>query len=148
MNKMLIAAFVIIAIVLSFLIFQLYQLQNVISYHYQPTYTIYLTDVDINIVYQGMTSGYLGSSTQSYTLDAYLAPGQIFYYTITFTSSAVLLNHQITSIVVSTPGFVLLGTSPQLPVTISPGGQVSITLEILVPNTNYVGPLSIIVYTK
>jgi len=145
---MLIAAFVIIAIVLSFLIFQLYQLQNVISYHYQPTYTIYLTDVDINIVYQGITSGYLGSSTQSYTLDSYLAPGQIFYYTITFTSSAVLLNHQITSIVVTTPGFVLLGTSPQLPVTISPGGQVSITLEILVPNTNYVGPLSITVYTK
>jgi len=148
MNKMLITAFVIIAIVLSFLIFQLYQLQSVISYNHQPTYTIYLTDVDINIVYQGMTSGYLGSSTQSYTLDVYLAPGQIFYYTITFTSSAVLLNHQITSIVVTTPGFVLLGTSPQLPVTISPGGQVSITLEILVPNTNYVGPLSIIVYTK
>ena len=145
---MLIAAFVIIAIVLSFLIFQLYQLQSVISYNHQPTYTIYLTDVDVNIVYQGMTSGYLGSSTQSYTLDAYLAPGQIFYYTITFTSSAVLLNHQITSIAVTTPGFVLLGTSPQLPVTISPGGQVSITLEILVPNTNYVGPLSIIVYTK
>jgi len=148
MNKMLIAAFVIIAIVLSFLIFQLYQPQSVISYHHQPTYTINLTDVDINIVYQGVTSGYLGSSTQSYTLDANLAPGQIFYYTITFTSSAALLNHQITSIVVTTPGFVLLGTSPQLPVTISPGGQVSITLEILVPNTSYVGTLSIIVYTN
>jgi len=44
MNKILIAAFVIIAIVLSFLIFQLYQYQprSVISYHQQPTYTIYL----------------------------------------------------------------------------------------------------------
>ena len=150
MNKILIAAFVIIAIVLSFLIFQLYQYQprSVISYHQQPTYTIYLTDVDINIVYQGITSGYLGPSTQSYTLDAYLAPGQIFYYTITFTSSAVLLNHQITSIVVTTPGFVLLNTSPQLPVTISPGGQVSIQLKILVPNTNYGGPLTLTIYTS
>jgi len=148
MNKMLVASFIIMAIVFSFLILQLYYLQTIITHYQQPRYTIYLTNVNIDIVYQGVTSGYLGPSTQSYTFDAYLVHGQIFYYTITFTSSAVLLNHQITSIVVTTPGFMLLNTSPQLPVTISPGGQVSITLEILVTNTNYLGPLTLTVYTS
>ena len=109
---------------------------------------ISITSLDVEIDYTGLTSGYLGSPTQAYSFHMTVSPGQEFYITITFKSNAILLTHEITSITVNTPGFQLISISPSLPISIAPGGEISVTLEFQAPYTSYTGPLTITVYTE
>ncbi len=111
------------------------------------TQTVNVTAVDLTIVYNGLTSGYLGPTSNSlpgFTNNA----GSSFSYSITFTSSALTLTHSITSIYTTTPGFSILSESPNLPYSFSPGSTFTVTINIQAPSTAYNGVLQITVETS
>jgi hypothetical protein len=110
-------------------------------------HAVNVTGFDVNIVYAGSTSGYLGPSSQALGGSLSLPFGNTFSYTLTLASGAFLLTHSITSIVLLTAGFTLLSFSPSLPYHLTPSSSVSITLAIQAPNSNFDGPLEILVYT-
>jgi len=112
----------------------------------QPT--VQITAINLEIEYTGLFGGYFGPSSQSIGGALSATAGSTITYTFTLTSNAILLTHSINQIALDTPGFTLLSVSPSLPYSVSPGGSVSITLEIQVPDTSYVGPLNIIVVTS
>jgi len=111
------------------------------------TPTINVTAVDLTIQYTGLTSGYLGPTSQSlngFTTNA----GTQYVYSITFTSSAVLLSHNINNIYVNTPGFAIVSVSPNLPYGFSPGSTFTITITLAVPSSSYTGVLNLVVSTS
>ncbi|MEM3272292.1 MAG: zinc ribbon domain-containing protein [Metallosphaera sp.] len=113
----------------------------------QSSSTVTVTAVDLSVVYNGLTSGYLGPTSQS--LNGFtISPGSSFSYSITFTSSAALLSHSINSIYTTTPGFSIISISPNLPYSFSPGSTFTITIIIQAPNTAYNGVLQLTVTTS
>jgi hypothetical protein len=112
------------------------------------TPTVQITAVNLEIEYAGFTGGYFGPSSQSLNGTLSTTAGSTFSYTFTLTSSAVLLTHAINQISLGTPGFTLISVSPSLPYNVSPGGSVTITIVVRAPNTNYNGPLNIVVVTS
>jgi len=112
------------------------------------TPTVLITGTNLEIEYTGITGGYFGPSSQSLGYTTTWPAGDTFSFTFTLTSSAVLLTHSINQITVDTPGFTLISVSPSLPYNVSPGGSVAITLVIRAPNTNYSGPLNIVLVTS
>jgi len=112
------------------------------------TPTVQITAVNLEIEYTGIFGGYFGPSSQSLGGTLSTTAGSTITYTFTLTSNAILLTHSINQIALGTPGFALLSISPSLPYSVSPGGSVTITLVIQAPNTNYIGPLSIVVVTS
>lgn len=108
--------------------------------------TVSVTAVDVQINYQGSTSGYLGATSQSlsgFTISA----GNQEAYTLTFQTSAILLQHSINSITVSTSGFSVSSVSPTLPYSFSAGSTVSVTVTLNVPSGSYTGVLDLVVDT-
>jgi hypothetical protein len=106
-----------------------------------------VTAVDLTIQYTGLTSGYLGPTSQSlngFTTGA----GSQFTYSIQFTSSATFLTHNINNIYVNTPGFTIDSISPNLPYSFSPGSTFTITIIITVPSNSYTGVLNLVVSTS
>jgi hypothetical protein len=109
-----------------------------------PTVTV--TAVDLQINYQGSTDGYMGPTSQSlggFTISA----GNQETYTLTFNTTALLLQHQINSLTISTSGFSLSSLSPNMPYSFSAGSTVSVTLTINVPSSSYSGVLDIVLDT-
>lgn len=99
---------------------------------------VHVTAINWSIDYAGTTSGYFGPSPQSgcgSSCPLSGATGGQFTDTLTLTSTALLLDHQITSITVNSP-FTLDSTSPRLPISVSPGGSASITLTITAPSSS------------
>jgi len=84
----------------------------------------------------GSTSGYFGPSPQR-TCERcpfnVLVGGQ-FTYTITLTSTAIILDHNINSVTIEGP-FTLVSVSPTLPISVTPGGSATITLTIQAPSS-------------
>jgi hypothetical protein len=112
-------------------------------------YNVYITGVNVNIAYEGSTSGYFGSSSQSLPIQALQTTGgQVFADTITVRSSALLLKHDINSIAVTTNGFTLESVNPPLPYEFSPGSSMTFTLNILAPDENFDGPINILISTS
>jgi len=112
-----------------------------------PPAMVDVTAVDLSIQYTGITSGYLGPTSQSlngFTVTA----GSQFTYTITFTSSAALLTHRINAIYVNTPGFSIVSISPNLPYSFGPGSTVTITITMTAPSSSYTGVLNLVVSTS
>jgi hypothetical protein len=112
------------------------------------TPTVQITAVNLEIEYTGIFGGYFGPSSQSLGGTLSTTAGSTITYTFTLTSNAILLTHSINQITLGTPGFTLLSISPSLPYSVSPGGSVTITLVIRAPNTNYIGPLNIVLVTS
>jgi hypothetical protein len=112
------------------------------------TPTVQITAVNLEIEYTGIFGGYFGPSSQSLGYATNGPSGGTFSFTFTLTSNAILLTHSINQITLGTPGFALLSISPSLPYSVSPGGSVTITLVIQAPNTNYIGPLNIVLVTS
>lgn len=101
---------------------------------YVSSTTVNVTGENWTIAYDGSTSGYFGPSPQSFT-DSYSGTtGSSFTYTLTLTSSAVVLTHSITNITVASP-FTLSSISPSLPISVTPGGSATITLTITMPSS-------------
>ncbi len=113
-----------------------------------PSTTIDITGVNMIIDYTGVSSGYFGPSSQALGGVGTLSGGSEFTYTITITSSALLLSHNINYISVDTPGFSIISISPSLPYSLSPGSDVSITITVQTPNVNYNGPIDFILSTS
>jgi hypothetical protein len=114
----------------------------------QLTPTVQITGENLEIEYTSIFGGYFGPSSQSLGYATNGPSGGTFSFTFTLTSNAILLTHSINQITVGTPGFTLLSISPSLPYSVSPGGSVTITLVIRAPNTNYIGPLNIVLVTS
>lgn len=111
-----------------------------ISQSVHPTVTVNGVDVVIN--YQGTTSGYLGATSQ--TLNGFSASaGSTYSYTITIDTSALLLDHSINSVTVSTSGFSISSVSPTLPYSFSPGSTIDITVTINLPSTSFNGVMEL-----
>jgi hypothetical protein len=109
--------------------------------------TVNVTAVDLSIQYTGLSSGYLGPTSQS--LNGFITDaGNQYTYVITFTSSATILSHKIDQIYINTPGFTLDSISPTLPYSFSPGSTFTITLIITVPSSSYIGVLNIVISTS
>jgi len=112
-----------------------------------PLPKVNVTAVDLSIVYNGLSSGYLGPTSQS--LPGFTTvSGSSYSYTITFTSSAAILTHSITSIYTNTPGFSITSVSPTLPYSFSPGSTFTVTIIIQTPTSSYDGVLQITVETS
>jgi ribosomal protein L37E len=112
-----------------------------------PTPTVTVTAVDLTIQYTGLTSGYLGPTSQS--LDGFTtSAGSQFTDSITFTSSSIVLTHNINNIYVNTPGFTIDSISPNLPYSFSPGSTFTITITMTVPANSYTGVLNLVVSTS
>ena len=117
------------------------------AYYYSSSATVDITSVDVTIQYTGMTAGYLGPTSQSLNGFTVTAGGQ-FTYTITFTSSAILLTHSINAIYVNTPGFTIVSISPNLPYSFSPGSTGTITITMTAPSSSYTGVLNLVISTS
>lgn len=136
---------IVIAIIIAF--FGITEVMNhfqTISQTVHPTVTV--TAVDVQISYQGTTSGYLGATSQS--LPGFtISSGNQESYTITFQTSALLFSHSINDITVSTHGFSVSSESPTLPYSFSAGSSVSVTVTLNVPSNSYNGVLDLVVDT-
>jgi len=113
-----------------------------------PTITVSINNINLQIIYTGSTSGYLGPTSQVIYYSNSVSGGQQFSLTLTLTSSALLFTHYINSITLNTNGFTLVSISPNLPYSLSPGSSVSFTLTIQAPSYNFNGPLNIVVSTS
>jgi hypothetical protein len=122
---------------------------NILTIQVLPYY-ITITAVDLTIQYTGLTSGYLGPTSQSLQgfNDTIFVLNSTEIYSITFTSSAILLSHSINSIYVNTPGFAIVSVSPNLPYGFSPGSTFTITITLAVPSSIYIGVLNLVVSTS
>ena len=94
-----------------------------------------VTGENWNIAYDGATSGYFGPSPQSFTQSMSGSTGDSFTYTLTLTSSAAFLTHNISAITVDSP-FSLSSVSPSLPISVTPGGSATITMTITMPSSS------------
>ncbi|MEM3829002.1 MAG: hypothetical protein QXP36_07310 [Conexivisphaerales archaeon] len=74
--------------------------------------------------------------------------GQSASYSITFTSTAILLSHSVSSIFVSTPGFSINSISSYLPYNFSPGSTITVTIDFHVPSSSYNGVLQLTLDTS
>ncbi len=109
--------------------------------------SVNVTAVDMSVVYQGISSGYIGPTSQS--ISGFTSTvGSGFSYSITFTSSALFLNHQITSIYTTTSGFSISSFSPNLPYTFSSGSTFTITVNFQMPTSSYNGVLQLVIDTS
>jgi hypothetical protein len=113
-----------------------------------PTVSVNINNINLQISYTGITSGFLGPTSQALSYSNSVNGGQQFSLTLTLTSSALLLSHDINSITLNTNGFTLISISPNLPYSLSPGSSVSFSLMIQAPNYNFNGPLNILVSTS
>jgi hypothetical protein len=110
----------------------------------QTTPIVQITAINLEIEYTGNYTGYFGPSSQSGGNSLNTTAGSTIFDTLRLTNYDPLHTHSINQIALDTPGFTLLSISPSLPYSVSPGGSVTITLVIRVPNTNYIGSLNII----
>lgn len=110
--------------------------------------TVNITAQNLSFDYTGSTSGYFGPSFQGGGNSLSVGGGSQFTETITPTNGALLLTHSINSISVTTPGFTLVTISPNLPYSLTPGSSITFTLTIQAPNTNYNGPIGILISTS
>ena len=113
-----------------------------------PSYQVQITGYNLDTTYAGSTQGYFGPSSQALSgTGLTLSGGQTFTDTITISDSAILLKHSIEQFSVTTPGFTLDSVTPSLPITLSPGDSVTVTLTLTAPNENYAGPVTYNLYT-
>ena len=107
--------------------------------------TTYVSTEVLNIDYAGVTGDYFGHTSQ--VLSDTTLPcntGEVIPISFTLTSEAILFNHTINSIAITTPGFTMISVSPNPPIYgITPGSRVTITLQVQAPNNAYNGPLNI-----
>lgn len=120
---------------------------------YGPTATpipkVKVTAYNLNIVYTGSTSGYLGPTSQVISTNSFnVNGGQIYTDTITLYTSALLLDHQIDSVTMNTPGFSIVSVQPSLPYKFSSGSSIALTLQIQTPSNDYTGTVNIIIITS
>ena len=114
-----------------------------------------ITAVDLGIVYQGSTSGYFGPVSNSYCPDSdplqqcsvVVATGSVWVYNLNLVSTASLFTHRVTSITIQSP-FTEESFTPGVPQSVSPGGSVLFTIDILTPSTAGSYAVSITVTTS
>lgn len=102
--------------------------------------------VNVDFNYLGTTSGYFGPSTQTFAGSNYDA-GFTLIEDLELKSSASLFDHNISSIRTNTPGFSVISISPALPVSVSPGGTVTIVVTVQTAPSRYSGALDLIINT-
>jgi hypothetical protein len=107
----------------------------------------YITAINYQVDYAGSSSGYFGPASQSKIVNQGFA-GTTISDTITLTNSALYSSHTVDAIRVTTVGFSIISTTPDLPYTVSAGGDVSITLLIQPPSYSYYGSLGVVISTS
>lgn len=112
-----------------------------------PIHYVQITGGNLNVYYQGSTNGYFGPTSQALSGSINLQGGDTYTEIITITSSALLYTHNINQFTVNTPGFILESVSPNLPISLSPGSSATVTLKIKVPDEDYSGPVTYMLYT-
>nr|MCL7344282.1 hypothetical protein [Candidatus Aramenus sulfurataquae] len=111
-------------------------------YLYEQGYFYTVTVIGINVEY---TNNFLIKHVSFKAINTQISThgGGTFQITLTFTDNG-FLPVKLTSANVSAP-FRLLYTSPPLPISLSPGNNVSITFSIKAPMESYTGTLTIYV---
>jgi autotransporter translocation and assembly factor TamB len=117
----------------------------------QQTVTVTGIDYFINYESYNISAGngfyhYLGPSPQGTPITITVNINGHMPIVATFENSASI-SHTIINMSLNTTGFSLLTVSPSLPVELSPGASITITLTVLVPDYSYTGPLIINVNT-
>jgi len=100
-----------------------------------PSTRVTVTGVDWEIHYNGAENGYFGPSPQSScsACPIKISTDDQFTYTLAFTSSGSSLSHAIDNFTVAAP-FTLVSVSPNLPITVTPGGSATITVTLKAPS--------------
>lgn len=109
--------------------------------------SVNVTGENLAIDYTGTTSSYFGPASQAIGNPITVFGGTQFTVTLTLQNGDYYQTHSINFISLTTPGFILVSISPSLPYTLSPSSSVKITLTIQAPNSNYNGPLGILLST-
>ena len=98
--------------------------------------------------FQNNTTGYFGSAYQQISYMKYLQHNEIFTATFTLTNVEGT-SHTVTSIELAfSPGFGLQSTNPIPPQTVQGGGSMTFTVTLQAPSNNYVGAVSIDLFTQ
>lgn len=113
-----------------------------------PTVKVTITGLNLQIAYNGLTGGYLGPTSQAISYSDTVNGGQQFSVTFSLTDTALLLNHQINSVTVSTNGFSVISVSPNMPYSMSPDSTVTITVNLGSPGSSFDGPLTLSLATS
>ncbi len=112
-----------------------------------------VTGVFLVIIYPGTsfqnsTTGYFGNAYQQISSLKYLQHNEIFKATFTLTNREGT-SHTVNSITLAfSPAFALQSTNPLPPQTVQGGGSVTFTVTLQSPSNNYVGPVSIDLFTQ
>jgi len=82
-----------------------------------------------------------GTTTDSITLGSFTVAGTSFTYTLSL-SGQYLAAHSVTSVTLNAPGFTIISLSPALPVPLSQGGSLAISVKISGPSSDYQGVIT------
>jgi hypothetical protein len=85
-----------------------------------------------------------GTTTDSIMLGSFAASGTSFTYTLSLSGTYVAAR-SVTSVSLNAPGFTIVSVSPALPVPLSQGGSVAISIGMSGPSSDYSGVLTIYV---
>lgn len=116
-----------------------------ISVNFQPVAQS-ITALNVEFNYRGTTDGYFGTSTQTFSGGTYYA-ASAYQESFTLQSTAILFDHNISSITTTTSGFSVSSVSPSLPVTVSPGGSVTLVVSFNTPLKTFDGVLTVVITT-
>jgi len=112
-----------------------------------------VTGVFLVIIYPGTShqnnaTGYFGTAYQQLSSLKYLQHNEIFTATFTLINREGT-SHTVNSItLVYSPGFGLQSTNPPPPQTVQGGGSMTFTFILQAPSNNYMGPVSIDLFTQ
>ena len=110
--------------------------------------SVNVTGINLNVVYAGISSGYLGTTSQSFSNEQFnIRGGDEFSYTLNLQSNALLLTHSINGISAN-DGFIVESVTPSLPYSFSPGSSMIFKLKIKAPDQNFDGPMTIVITTS
>ncbi len=146
-SPLLIIVVVVVVIVVALAAVGFY-LAFVVAHQVSQTTQATVTGATWTFVYQGSTSGYLGSSSSSCGGCPYSGfVGTTFSLTLHLASTDTTSSHSITIVSIDAP-FTFVSTSPALPASVSVGNPLTLTVTIEYPVTPGSYALTGTIYTS
>lgn len=99
-----------------------------------PAVTITVTGITLTPSYTGTTDDYF-STVSCLNCPFQENGGADFQFTFTETSSALIFDHNINDVTISSP-YSFVSVSPDLPITLSPGESATLTVTIKAPSVS------------
>jgi hypothetical protein len=107
-------------------------------------------DINVQYVFQGsQIQNGVNCTYASYTYvdgsqSKILNGSQIFY--LNYPISSTMCPMTVKGVTVNTPGFAVMSTVPNLPLSLPPNSQAMLQINMRAPNVNFYGPLTITIY--